>query len=386
MNKNFLMIFFVLIFFSFSVFSSEQALFKGKPVELLFYYSSGCPHCANLNEHLIKLEGIYAEKINIIRKNASDDFQEFISVQEKFGVPLNNQSSVPKVFIGDFYCIGDTPCIECLEPRILFELKQLQETDLNECNENDLNSESNDLNSVVSENTGSEVNLFQLIGLALVDAVNPCELAVLVILMAAILSRYPNQRKKALKAGIAFSSAIFLMYFIFGILIIVGFKTLLGVTQLNGTWFYYLLGGIALLLGLLNLKDAVWYGGGGFVMEVPQSWRPRMKAIIEGTTSTAGAFITGLIVSFFLTPCTSGPYFVAGGILSGLDLISAIPLLLIYLCFFISPMIAILAITYLGFMAIDDVSSWREKNIKKLHWIAGLLLLGLGLAMIFGLI
>jgi cytochrome c biogenesis protein CcdA len=225
-----------------------------------------------------------------------------------------------------------------------------------------------------------------LVGLAAVDAINPCELAVLVILMTAILTRFPREKKKALKSGLAFSLAIFMMYFIFGLLIISGFKFIAGFTQISQSWFYKFLGTIAMILGILNVKDAIRYGGGGFVMEVPMGWRPRMKQIIQGTTSVAGAFIVGLIVSFFLTPCTSGPYFVAGGILSNISLLSAIPYLLVYLILFILPMIAITLFVYFGFMAVENISEWREKNIKKLHWIAGLILLGLGIAMILGLI
>jgi len=99
-----------------------------------------------------------------------------------------------------------------------------------------------------------------------------------------------------------------------------------------------------------------------------------------------GAFIVGLIVSFFLTPCTAGPYFVAGGVLSTISLFTAIPYLLLYMAAFISPMIMITLVVYFGFKKVEDISGWREKNIKRLHWIAGLLLLGLGLAMFLGLI
>jgi hypothetical protein len=185
---------------------------------------------------------------------------------------------------------------------------------------------------------------------------------------------------------LSFSAAIFIMYFVFGLLIIYGFKFLTGVTQLSGSWFYILLGGAAIFLGAINIKDAIWYGGGGFVAEVPMRWRPRMKQIIAGTASVKGAFVVGLIVSFFLTPCTAGPYFVAGGILSKISIISALPYLLLYMCVFILPMAAITMIVYSGFKAVEDISGWRERNLKVLHWIAGLILLGLGIAMVFGLV
>ncbi len=53
------------------------------------------------------------------------------------------------------------------------------------------------------------------------------------------------------------------MYVIFGVLIIGGFKALSGVSSFSGLWFFTLLGVIAIVMGLLNLKDAIWYGGGG---------------------------------------------------------------------------------------------------------------------------
>jgi len=56
----------------------------------------------------------------------------------------------------------------------------------------------------------------------------------------------------------------------------------------------------------------------------------------------------------------------------------------LYMLIFISPMVAITLIVYFGFMAVEDIGGWREKNIKKLHWIAGILLLGLGIAMLLG--
>jgi cytochrome c biogenesis protein CcdA len=284
------------------------------------------------------------------------------------GIPV--WGSVPILFIGDRYLFGDIEIIERVESYI-------QDCEKTGC-------ECPSVGESENIEEGKEVSLYRLISLATTDAINPCELAVLVILMTSILTRFPKQKKKALKVGLAFSSAIFIMYFIFGLLIIFGFKFIIEYTQINETWFYKLLGTIAIILGILNIKDAIKYGSGGFVLEVPMKWRPKMKEIIQKTTTVKGAFIVGLIVSFFLTPCTSGPYFVAGGILSNISLLNAFPYLLLYMIIFISPMIAITLFVYFGFMAVENISEWREKNIKRLHLIAGLILLGLGIAMVLG--
>ena len=328
------------------------------------FYGEGCPHCQNAEEYISSIENNY--DTNITRLNIVENAQLVNSLYEIYNVPADERGKVPILFVGEDYYLGDTSIIDNIDNA------------LQECQ--------NDSCQCPEYQESGNVSLLNIIGLAFVDAVNPCELAVLVILMTAILTRFPKQKKRALKAGLSFSLAIFLMYFLFGLLIISGFKFLTGVSDIGGSWFYTLLGIIAIVLGLLNIKDAIWYGGGGFIMEVPLGWRPRMKNLIAGTTSPKGAFIVGVIVSFFLTPCTAGPYFVAGGILSTLSILDALPYLLIYMAIFISPMLAITLIVYFGFMAVEDIGGWREKNIKILHWIAGLLLLGLGVLMLLGLI
>jgi cytochrome c biogenesis protein CcdA len=289
-----------------------------------------------------------------------------------YNVPNDSRGAVPILFIGKEFVLGDTPIINQIEPLYL-KCKSEGCTSL-------LHKEP------VKE---EEFSLNSLILLAFADAVNPCELAVLIILMTAILTQYPGKKIKALHAGLAFSLAIFLMYSIFGLLIITGFKFLSNYLNVSNTLFFSALAILAIILGILNLKDAVVYGGGGFIMEVPQKWRPKMKAIIQGTTSVKGAFIAGLLVSLFLTPCTAGPYFVAAGMLAAFPWITSIPYFLLYMLIFISPMITITLITYFGFARVEDMGGWRERNLKKLHLIAGLIMLIIGMLMLawaFGLI
>jgi len=336
-----------------------------------FFYGQGCPHCVDEKEFLNKIEIKYHDlEIKRLDVNEGNNSELYIKLSKAYGIPV--EGKVPLIFIGDDYILGfgneettgvtiEEAIINCIDIGCIDPLEKI------EINEQE-----------------KEISVAQIIGLAVVDAINPCELAVLIILMTAILTRFPKQKNKALKSGLAFSSAIFIIYFIFGLLIISGFKFIADFASVSQSWIYQLLAVFSIILGLLNIKDAIWYGGGGFIMEVPMSWRPRMKKIIHGTRSVWGAFITGLIVSFFLTPCTGGPYFVAGGILSTVSLIQALPYLILYMIIFISPMITITLIVYFGFMAIEDIKGWREKNIKRLHWVAGLLLLGLGIVMLLG--
>ncbi len=222
-----------------------------------------------------------------------------------------------------------------------------------------------------------------ILGLAAADAVNPCELSVLTLALIAILTRFPRDRKKVLQIGFAFTAAILLMYIVYGILLISVFKGISHIDPLK-FWVYKALGVIGIILGALNIKDFFSYGSLGMVTEVPRKWRPKMKDIISRITSTKGAFVTGLIVAFFLTPCTMGPYIICCGLLEPLTVVETIPWLLLYNVIFILPMIIITLIIYFGFSTIDNVYGWREKNIRILHLVAGILLILIGLVLIFG--
>jgi len=367
MKLKFMAVFVVLLLLITSpVFAKSDYESDGK-VCIYFFHSKGCVHCAKADSYIKDLEKEYPLEVH--RFEITENSELISKLYSNYSVPNNERGYIPIVFIGDRYFLGDTLIIENLEPKI----QKCIEKGCTKC-------------PLCEECAEEEISLAYVLGLALVDAVNPCELAVLIILMTAILTRFPKEKGKALKAGLSFSAAIFLMYFIFGLLIIYGFKFLALFSGSGSVWFYQLLGILAVILGLLNIKDAIWYGGGGFIMEVPQSWRPTMIKLIKGATSTKGAFFVGLIVSFFLTPCTAGPYFVVNGLLSSLELLSAVPYLLIYMCIFISPMIAITLTAYFGFKTVEDMGGWRERNLKNLHWVAGLILLGLGTAMVLGLI
>lgn len=334
-------------------------------VDAVFVYGNGCPHCTTAKSYIESNLDKYPD-LNIIYIEINENIDYVLELYQKYNVSTSSQGGVPILFIGNTFLLGDKQIINQIEPTYL-KCKE-------ECN--------NPINEETTTKPKNEFSLNSLIFLAFADAVNPCELAVLIILMTTILTQFPGKKKKALYAGLAFSSAIFLMYAVFGILIIAGFKFLGEYLNLSNTLFFATLSVLAIILGLLNLKDAVVYGGGGFIMEVPQKWRPKMKALIQGTTSVKGAFVVGLIVSLFLTPCTAGPYFVATGMLSSFDWIISILYFILYMLIFISPMITITLITYLGFAKVEDMGGWRERNLKKLHLVAGLILLLIGIMML----
>jgi len=228
------------------------------------------------------------------------------------------------------------------------------------------------------------INFSRITLLALADSVNPCAIAVLTMVLITILIQAPEKKKRVLFSGLAFVSSVYLGYLFYGAILIQFFKTFAEFLRVNSSIFYNGLGILAMLIGALNIKDFFMYKKGGVATEMPLFMRPKVKKIINKITSPSGAFITGFIVTLFLLPCTMGPYIVASGLLSELGFLGAIPWLLYYNLLFVIPMLIITLIVSWGFKRIEDVSSWKDRNIKKLHLIAGILLFVVGLSLIMG--
>lgn len=229
----------------------------------------------------------------------------------------------------------------------------------------------------------TEFALAKIVSLAAVDAVNPCALAVLTLMLIAILTYNPKKKKNVLLAGFAFTLSVFIMYLFYGLVIIRFFQVIQTLTAIR-LWLYKILGVVAILLGLLNLRDFFHYKPGRLGTEMPIALRPKVKKIISGITSPKGAFVVGLFVTVFLLPCTIGPYVIAGGILSALELMKTIPWLLLYNAIFVLPMLAITLVVYAGIKKVEDVSGWKDRNIRYLHLVAGLIIICLGIAMLMG--
>jgi cytochrome c biogenesis protein CcdA len=229
--------------------------------------------------------------------------------------------------------------------------------------------------------TSFNLTPFAIVCGAAVDAINPCALSILILLMASMLIE--GQRKRALLTGFSFIAAVYAAYFLMGI----GALTLIrSHTLVYSGVFYKIIGIASIIFGLLNLKDYFWYGAGGFIMEVPQRWRPKMKEMIRGVTSPWGAFVIGLLISLFLLPCLSGPYVVVLGMIAAkATFLKGILYMVVYNLIFILPMSIVVVAMYFG-LPPEKAENWRKNKIRLLHLIAGVILIALGVVILFGLL
>ncbi len=228
------------------------------------------------------------------------------------------------------------------------------------------------------------LNLGSITLLALVNSVNPCQIAMLVLVLITILTQDQEKKKRILFAGLAFILAVYLGYLFYGIILVQLFQAFTLLLKQGSIYIRDFFAVLAMLVGALQIKDFFFYRKGSFATEMPIWMRSKAKRIIEKITSPTGAFITGFIITLFLSPCTMAPLLVATETLSELGLVGALPWLLYFNLIAVLPLIIITLVVYKGFATAENISQWKDRNVRILHLIAGILLLGVGIFLLIG--
>ena len=219
---------------------------------------------------------------------------------------------------------------------------------------------------------------------AILDSINPCVLGVLIFLIAFMTKLFKN-RNKMLLGGIIYTATVYIMYLVLGL----GILRLTLDTSL-ADFFYKEVALIAVIAGLLELKDFFWYGK-GFSLQMLPGAGARLEKFTEYITQTEGKHpivlygslvVIGIFVVLVELPCTGAPYLAILGLLSKGAFATAIPLLLFYNLIFIIPLIVIVVMAYFG-TASEKLEAWRKENRGFMRLVVGLFMITLGLYMFF---
>lgn len=233
---------------------------------------------------------------------------------------------------------------------------------------------------------GPELTLPLVIGAAAIDSINPCVFGVLIFLIA-FMTKIFKSRKKMLIFGFLYASVVYLTYLLLGFGIL---KITLGTGF--ATSFYWIAALIAIVAGLLEIKDFFWYGKGFSLQIVPggasriKFWTSKLEVMEQRhpVMLILTTVLIGVLAVMVELPCTGAPYLAILGLLSKGDMASAIPLLLLYNLIFIIPLFVIIGIAYFGTSS-DALESWRKEHRGIMRLGIGIFLLLLGFYMIYSL-
>jgi len=347
---------------------------------LIYFYEEGCPHCARIEAFLERIAPGYPG-LEVVRYDIHDpeSLELLDSLLEAYGVKGLSWST-PVIFIGEVADIGGTfyrPGEAPLPMAGRAEELALEEA-IQRAIAEDAPSPLTKVEATEGKGLAGKLTIPAVIVAAAADSVNPCTFAVLVLLLGTLL--VAGKRGKVLQAGLAFVSAIYISYFLMGI-------GIFSAIQAAGVQRPFILSvsGLAILLGLWNMKDYFAYGR-WFTIEVPQRWRPTVKRLTSSVASVPGAFAIGVLDSFFLLPCSSGPYIAILALLSKTTTrAQGILYLLFYNLIFILPLVVITFGVHLGFTTTARAERWRSQRLGKLHFISGAVMFLLGAGMIAAL-
>jgi len=333
-------------------------------VEVLFFYENACPKCVRIDALLQQIQESYTG-VTIDRREIHTEGNIEL-LQRLEGLYQMRAEDVPVVFIDDEYFQGAGRAVEySIEQAVRFALENGSISPL-------LRLENMADRSQVAF---PELTVPAIIAAAAVDAVNPCACGVLVLLLGTLIAA--GKRRKMVGAGLAFALATYISYLLMG----VGLYSAIHATHLQYV-IYLVVASLAILVGLWEMKDFLWYGR-WFTVEVPVSWRPALKRITSSVVSVPGAFAIGFLVSLFLLPCTSGPYIVILGLLAKTTTHNhAFLLLLLYNFIFVLPFVIITLGVAFGFTTTARAERWRQHQLSKLHLITGVIMVLLGTAML----
>lgn len=337
--------------------------------DYILFYGNGCPHCANVEQYFKNNQ--IAKKFDLVQKEVffnKTNLNEFNGYLEKQKLTYDN-IGVPFLVINSgtdcSYVNGDTNIIDYFSGK-------LAQITAAACKDTALSGGVHP----VEKSLKQRLSFFAImLPAAISDSINPCAFAVMLLLLTSILSRHQS-RRKTLLAWAMFALAVFLTYLAMGVWLFSALATA------SNTFVLKLIVGILwLVVWLANLKDYFRYGK-RFVMEVPFSRRPKMQDLIYKVSSPIWAFAIGILVSLFLLPCSSGPYFTILWFMSAqskeLNLRWYI-YLIVYNLLFVLPMLVIAIMVSFWYASVDKLAKIKHEKTKLIHLIVGVLMLGLGI-------
>lgn len=318
---------------------------------IMYFYGTTCPACKEVAPVIEKIvaKGILLERYEVYDNR--ENMERLAMFFKMYGI-AEQQWAIPVAFYNGQMYKGI--------PRILELEKELAEVE-----------------GSGGAGTIGYGDTLGIMGAALADSVNPCAILVLVILLS-FISLYHESRKRLILSAACFILSVFITYVLVGIGIVKAL-TFLGIADTVRT----LVGVLAIVVGLFNVKDYFAYGAGGFATEIPQAWRPYLFSLLRKATNPWAAFAMGSVVTLIELPCTGGPYFFAIGILSKMGMTPMFfAYLLVYNLIFVSPLILISILIYIGKLSVEKASDWQAKNSRRLHLVAGILMLAAGIAVL----
>lgn len=356
----------LLLLAAFRVAASDQVQPVAGDDVLVVFVRDGCPHCADAKEFLTTFSS-ERPRLRIVLRSVDHDAtarDDLVRYSKSAGIW---PPGVPTFVINDQVLVGFDSA-ERTGPELAAMIDR----------------GSAPTSSVETEWFGAlsvsrlGLPLFTL-ALGLLDGFNPCAMWVLLFLLS-LLVHLHDRKRMALVAGtfVLVSGAVYYAFMAawLNVFLLVGMSP----------FVRWCLGGVALVIGTVNIKDSL-KPEGGFSLSIPASAKPglyaRMRAVLGANSllpSLSGVAALAVVVNFIELLCTAGLPAIYTAVLTqqGLSPLAHYAYLALYILGYIADdtvMVAIAVVALSSRKLSEDAGRW-------LKLLSGAVMLALGGAMI----
>jgi thiol-disulfide isomerase/thioredoxin len=323
---------------------------------LVVFWGEGCPHCEQARPVVASLAAAHpslaVEWVEVRRDPAGRE--RFLATVKRLGI---ESAGVPLFVLGDEAIVGFRGHATEVELATAVD-RALEGLPDDEARRIDL-----PLVGSIDPTAVSLPALTVIVGLA--DGINPCAFYVLFVLLG-ILLHVGSRARVALYGGV-FVVMSGVVYFLF-MTAWLGLFLLVGVAR----WVTGLLGAVLLVMGLVNLKDTVWFKK-GVSLVIPDRAKPglfrRMRAIANAAslpTALVGISALAFLVNLVELGCTLGLPAMYTRVLSlrhGLSTLGRYAYLVLYNVAYVVPL-ALIVVVYVVTLHRLALTERRAKLLK----------------------
>lgn len=339
--------FFLAIIFA----SLTPILALGEKAQVVYFYLNNCQECKEVKPLVDRIEKDNQSQIELLRFEVSQNQKNrnlYMAYAQAYNQDLSS-IGVPMIYIGNDVLVGRQAIEGNFAKAIEKTLKsgaalKISPTEAGNF-QSPLTGQIQCANRTVCQVSGSPLTLPIVALAAAGDSINPCAIAVLIILISYLLGMAVS-RLRLLSIGLLYIGAVYLAYLLAGL----GIMKFIDVIPIEAAWIQILAAILLLVFAFLSFSDAysAAFTERRSMLAIPGSVKPLISQFLSKAT-LIGALIAGVIVAFVELPCTGAIYL---GILSLLssstDFLTGLLYLLFYNLIFVAPLLLILGAAILG--------------------------------------
>ena len=348
---------------------------------MAYFHQVGCQECSRAEYDIRYARSQYPQlvvKEFDVQENAA--LAEWLG--EQVGVPVEKRLATPAIFVGDDYLMGSS-----ITSDAVMDLAEKYAPTGAERYWADFDAQAARQGIIARFRSFGALTVV-LAGL--IDGLNPCAFATLVFFVS-YLTLSGRKGREILAVGAAFTLGVFLAYLVVGL----GLYRILGMlgdllTRL-GRWVYGVTAIICAGLAIFSFLDFLKARRGEIgemSLNLPHALRMRINAVIRrgrnARAYVAGAFVTGLVVSFLELACTGQVYLPTIIFVTSVPelRVRAVLFLILYNLLFVTPLIVVFILAYYGTTS-KDLTRFLERNAPVVK--LGMVMLFASLAVWLGL-